>query len=206
MKTFHHSETACPHFSNSRLHLYYQIKLNHKIEWHRFDMTNVINELQLTINYNDSSLYRDLTIVYTKENWFVILLGHVHIGNWVTKMHHSSQLNINAQLRTSLTMRRSLIILSCLLNIVTKVGDELSKNKKRYQFKLWCCFDKNMKIWDSVYILVKLLAYSVIIKGTSGFMSNTLLIRFSIMLQFIKFTECIKLWEGWLKWDMENAE
>ena len=42
-------------------------------------------------------------------------------------------------------------------------------------------------------LLVKLLAYSVIVKGTSGFTSNTLLIRFSIMLQFIWFTECIKL-------------
>ena len=34
-------------------------------------------------------------------------------------------------------------------------------------------------------ILVKLLGYSVIIKGTSGFTSNTLLFRFSVMLQYI---------------------
>ena len=29
-------------------------------------------EIQLTINDNDSSIYRDLVIMLTNENWFVI--------------------------------------------------------------------------------------------------------------------------------------
>ena len=34
-------------------------------------------DLQLTRNVNDSSIYRALAIMYSTENWFVILLSRV---------------------------------------------------------------------------------------------------------------------------------
>ena len=50
------------------------------------------------------SANRDLTTVYTNENWFLILLSHVHFGDWVTEIWHFSPLKTNnsAQLRTTL--------------------------------------------------------------------------------------------------------
>ena len=48
------------------------------------------------------SMYRDLTTVYTNDNWFVILLSHVYFRDWVTKIWHFSSLKLanSAQLRT----------------------------------------------------------------------------------------------------------
>ena len=45
---------------------------------------------------------RDLTTVYTYDNWFVILLSLVYFGDWVTKMQHFSPLKTrnSAQLKT----------------------------------------------------------------------------------------------------------
>ena len=51
---------------------------------------------------HDSSIYRDLTSVYTNDNKFVILLSRVYFGDWVTKICHFSPLKTNnsVQLRT----------------------------------------------------------------------------------------------------------
>ena len=38
-------------------------------------------DLQLNTNEHDSSIYRDLTTVYTNDNWFVILLSRVYFGD-----------------------------------------------------------------------------------------------------------------------------
>ena len=57
--------------------------------------------MQLTINEHNSSIYRDLTTVYTNDNRFVILLSRVYFSNWVTEIQHSSPLkpNNSVQLR-----------------------------------------------------------------------------------------------------------
>ena len=59
-------------------------------------------DLQLNINEHDSSIYRDLTTVYTNDSWFVILLSCAYFGDWVTKICHFSPLKTNnsVQLRT----------------------------------------------------------------------------------------------------------
>ena len=41
--------------------------------------------MQLTINGHDSSIYRDLTVVYTNENWFVIPFVVDILGTEFTK-------------------------------------------------------------------------------------------------------------------------
>ena len=53
-----------------------------------------------------TAVYRDLAMVYTNENWFVILLSRVYFRDLVTEIHYFSLLNSNnsAQLRTLLVM------------------------------------------------------------------------------------------------------
>ena len=52
-------------------------------------------EQQLTTNWHGSSIYRDFATMYTKDNWFVILLSLVYFGNWVTEIRHFSLLEAN---------------------------------------------------------------------------------------------------------------
>ena len=56
-----------------------------------FDRT--YNLYQLEFHY--TSIYRDLTTVYTNENWFVILLSRIYFSDWVTKIRHYSPLKTN---------------------------------------------------------------------------------------------------------------
>ena len=75
---------------------------NHRIYWHRFNIQQSNYDLQLNTIWHGSSIYRDLTTVYTNENWFIILLSCVHFGDWVTEIWHFSPLKTNnsVQLRT----------------------------------------------------------------------------------------------------------
>ena len=63
---------------------------------------NVIMILQLTINVNDSSIYSDLTMVYTKWELVCNLLSHIYFGKLVTEILHFSLLKTsnNTQPRT----------------------------------------------------------------------------------------------------------
>ena len=75
-----------------------------RLEW--FWILSIVQGLlQLTINEHDSSIYRDLGMVYTNDNWFVILLSHVYFRDWVTKIWHFSLLKTNnsLQLRTQVS-------------------------------------------------------------------------------------------------------
>ena len=47
-------------------------------------------------------LHRDLAMVYTNENWYVILLSQIYFGDLVTKIYYFSPQNskYSAQLRT----------------------------------------------------------------------------------------------------------
>ena len=39
---------------------------------HKFDIQQSDYDLQLTINGHNSSIYKDLAMIYTNESWFVI--------------------------------------------------------------------------------------------------------------------------------------
>ena len=56
--------------------------------------------MQLTINGNDSSIYRDLAMVYTNENWFVIPFVVGILGTEFPK--YLTLVRKTAQLRTIL--------------------------------------------------------------------------------------------------------
>ena len=46
--------------------------MDHKTKYQRLDVQQWVYDLQPTINGHDSSIFRDLAIVYTNENWFEI--------------------------------------------------------------------------------------------------------------------------------------
>ena len=84
-----------PFLGPERRLLLYFYKFNPNLDWVRMLHNPYFHAQWYTI-------YRDLTTVYTNENWFVILLSHVYFGDWVTKIRHFSPLKTNnsAQLRT----------------------------------------------------------------------------------------------------------
>ena len=60
--------------------------------------------MQLTINGHDSSIYRDLTMVYTNENWFVIPFVVDILGTEFPKISDLSPLKTNNSVPTQNTI------------------------------------------------------------------------------------------------------
>ena len=83
------------------------------------------------------SANRDLTTVYTNDNWLLILLSHVHFGDWVTEIWHFSPLKTNnsAQLRTNYFCTFKIRVRPCPLShlfqfdIIQYMGIFLPKNQ-----------------------------------------------------------------------------
>ena len=83
----------------------FSIKVGKNILLNR--LTNLNNTIgfewlnQSYVSYK-SDLNKDLAMVYTNENWFVILLSRVYFGDLVTERYYFSPLNskYSAQLRT----------------------------------------------------------------------------------------------------------